>query len=134
MGKFFSGYLSTGWANLGLLILRVGTALLMFTHGWPKLTHYAALSRTFSDPLHVGSRISLLMVLFGELVCSLFLLIGLFTRLAVIVIILEMVVILALVFPHAGIGKQELVWLYLIIGCTILFCGPGRISVDGMIR
>ncbi len=134
MSRFFSGHLSTGWANFGLLILRVGTALLLFTHGWPKLIHYTSISRTFINPLHIGSGISLVLVLFSELVCSFLLLIGLFTRLAAVVIALEMVVILILVMPHAGIGKQELVWFDLMVCIALLFLGPGKLSVDGMIR
>ncbi len=35
--------------------------------------------------------------------------------------------------PHGGLKEGQTALLYLIGTLVILFCGPGRISVDGMI-
>jgi putative oxidoreductase len=132
LSRFFSVKLSQGPANVALLLLRLATGLLILTHGFPKLMHFNEMSAVFPDPLHVGSRISLMLTIFAELLCAVFIVIGLFTRLAVLPLIIEMAIILLVIHNHSSVNKQELDWHYLIAGLVILLCGPGRISVDGM--
>ncbi len=58
---------------------------------------------------------------------------GLFTRLAVIPILIAMTVALFKVHHGDIFGAGERAVIYLACSIAILFCGPGRISVDGMI-
>ena len=53
-----------------LLAARVVFGLLLMSHGIAKLQHFEALSATFPDPLGVGSRVSLVLAVFGEVVCA----------------------------------------------------------------
>lgn len=53
-----------------LLAARVVFGLLLMSHGIAKLQNFEALSATFPDPLGVGSRMSLVLAVFGEVVCA----------------------------------------------------------------
>jgi len=115
------------------LFLRLGLGILMITHGNDKLQHFAKFSHSFSDPFHFGSTISLVLVIFAEFFCSCFIILGLFTRLACIPLIITVSV--ALIYAHQGelFGDGEKVALYLTGYLALIFAGPGKISVDRLI-
>ena len=78
-------------ASIGLLLLRLGAcSFLIYGHGWGKLANYTARSETFSDPLGVGSPMSLGLAVFAEVFCSIAVMLGLLTRLAAIPLIITM--------------------------------------------
>ena len=132
MSKFFSTKYSNGAFNLGMLILRIATGLLLASHGYAKLVKFNSLKYKFMNFMHLGSTASLSLIIFAELVCGILLILGLFTRLACIPIIIGMGVVV-FIASHGQIfdsGERGLV--YLAATLTILLCGPGRISVDGM--
>ena len=81
----------------------------------------------------LGSSISLALVIFAEFFCSLFIILGLFTRLAVIPLMIVMGV--ALFKAHKGqfFGDGEMAAVYLAGYITLLLLGPGRVSVDSMV-
>ena len=82
--------------------------------------------------MNLGSTTSLSLIIFAELICGLLLMLGLFTRLACIPIIIGMSVVV-FVSSHGDIfGQGERGMMYLAATIAILFCGPGRISIDGM--
>jgi putative oxidoreductase len=117
-----------------MLLLRLCFGILIISqHGMPKLMKFAAIAPTFYDPMGIGGKWSLVMVLFAEVFCGMFIVLGLFTRLAVIPLIILMLV--AFFGRHNGIvGEGEASLLYLTAYLVLLFCGPGRVSVDGMIK
>jgi len=132
MSKFFSTKYSNGAFNLGMVILRIATGLLLASHGYAKLVKFNSLKYKFMNFMHLGSTASLSLIIFAELVCGILLILGLFTRLACIPIIIGMGVVV-FIASHGQIfdsGERGLV--YLAATLTILLCGPGRISVDGM--
>jgi putative oxidoreductase len=133
MKNLFSVHWSHGLVNLSLLVLRVGTGLMLLTHGLPKLMHFEDMSGHFADPLHVGPTVSLIIVLISEIICAFLLVIGLLSRPAAAVVFVEMCIILLFIHHHDPFARQELAWHYLISSFTLLCCGPGRISIDGMI-
>jgi len=133
MKNLFSVRWSHGLVNLSLLVLRVGTGLMLLTHGLPKLMHFEDMSGHFADPLHVGPTVSLIIVLISEIICAFLLVIGLLSRPAAAVVFVEMCIILLFIHHHDPFARQELAWHYLISSFTLLCCGPGRISIDGMI-
>src|SRR5258705_3055008 len=81
MRKLFSASFTNGAVHFSLLLLRVVFGALLITHGWPKLMNFASLSQKFADPLHVGRAASLGMTVFAEVFCSVFVILGLLTRL-----------------------------------------------------
>lgn len=133
MRNLFSVRWSNGMVNLSLLVLRVGTGLMLLTHGLPKLMQFSSMSAHFADPLHVGTTTSLILVLISEIICAFLLVIGLLSRPAALIIFIEMAIILLMIHHHDPFSRQELAWHYLLSSFVILSCGPGRISIDGMI-
>jgi putative oxidoreductase len=123
------------WAfTLGSLILRVGTGALMIPHGYGKLVHFPEKHNTFMNFLGLGPTLSLCLVIFAEFFCSMFLILGLFTRLSVIPLIITMSVALFQVNHGDFFGDGANSALFLIPFLFILLCGPGKLSVDGLIN
>ena len=119
--------------NLALLVLRVWFALPLLTlHGWSKLTGYAERSGRFADPFGLGSPVSLALVVFAEVFCSVLLVLGLCTRFAATVCGITMAT--AFVYAHGarltGQGNGELPLMFLGAFVTLLLAGGGRYSVD----
>jgi len=82
--------------------------------------------------MHLGSTASLSLIIFAELICGILLILGLFTRLACIPIIIGMAVVVFIASHGQIFDAGERGMVYLAATLTILLCGPGRISVDGM--
>jgi putative oxidoreductase len=125
------------WPDLSLLLLRVWFGgLLLLLHGWMKISMYGAMSQKFADPFGIGSPASLALSIFAEAVCSSLIVVGLFTRFAALVCIINMTTAFvtahgaALTGPHSG----ELPFLYLGVFIALLLAGPGRFSIDGSRR
>ena len=53
--------------SLLLLALRILFGILLMSHGVQKWANFAAMSESFPDPLGVGSQMSLILAIFGEL-------------------------------------------------------------------
>lgn len=132
MSRISSTKYSQGGVQFSLFILRVGLGILMLTHGWPKLMHFSDMAPQFFDPFHAGGHVALSLTIFAEVFCAFMLIIGLFTRAAVIPLIIEMVIVVLMV--HKGdLAHQELGIHFLIGFIVILILGPGRASVDRLI-
>lgn len=134
MRKLFSTRCSDGAFSFAMLVLRLGVGFLMLVnHGLDKLMHFAEKAPRFADPFGIGSTTSLSMVVFAEFFCSVFIILGLFTRLAAIPLILAMSI--ALFYAHKGqlFGEGEYAALYLTCYITLLFTGPGSASLDKFI-
>ena len=133
MKKLLSTKYSTGAFSTAMLILRLGLGILMMMHGYDKLVHFAKYQNEFMNFLGLGKTMSLALVVFAEFFCSLFIVLGLFTRLATIPLIIVASVIVFKVFHGNVFGDGEHGTLYLIGYTVLLLVGPGRVSVDSMI-
>lgn len=120
-------------ANLSLLLLRITIGVLMVPHGYMKLQNFAEFKGKFMDFMGLGPSISLSLTIGAELVCSILLIAGLFTRFAVIPLIVAMIV--AVFKAHNGevFGDGEHAFLYLATYVVILIAGAGKYSADGLI-
>jgi putative oxidoreductase len=83
--------------------------------------------------LGLGEKLSFFLTVFAEVGCSVLLLFGLATRLAVIPLIVTMVVAIFIIHAPDAFEKKELAWHYLIVYIFLLFSGAGRYSVDALI-
>ncbi len=133
MKRILSTKYSAGAFNLAMLILRLGVGILIASHGYSKLVHFNEMKHHFMNFIGLGSTITLTLVVFAEFFCSIFLILGLFTRLAVIPIIIVMTTALFKVHNGDLFAEGEKAAIYLAGALVILLCGPGKISVDGMI-
>ena len=131
MRKLLSIHYSAGAFNIALLLLRLSSGGLMMYHGYKKLLKFSSLKDKFYNFLGMGSTASLSMTIFAEFFCGLFILIGLFTRLTVIPLIVVMAVALFKIHHSDFFGEGEMAALYLTAYLIIMIVGPGKISVDG---
>ncbi len=133
MRKLLSTSYSDNAFNFALLVQRVVTGmLLLIGHGLPKISNFSEMSATFFDPLRVGHRGSLILVILAELFCSMFLVLGLFTRIAAFIIVFSLSVAVFIYHQGQPLKNVELGAIYLTSVFTIMIIGPGRVSVDGM--
>lgn len=125
---------STPWASdAGILILRLSCAL-MALHGWGKFSNFYDGISEWPDPLHVGTTVSKGLTVFAELFCTIFVVLGLFTRLALIPLIVCMLIIVFVIHAEDPLGEKEHGLLYLLMYFTLIFTGPGKYSLDRLIR
>lgn len=118
--------------DIALLLLRLtfGGAML-YGHGWGKLMRFFGDDPIkFADPFGIGVIPSLSLVTFAEVFCAILLMLGAFTRWAVIPLIIAMAV--ALLYAHLDdpFGRQEKALLYLMTFIALFLTGPGKYSVD----
>jgi len=116
--------------NLGLLILRVGFSIGLMTHGYGKFLRVINGNFKFSDPLGIGTSLSLTLASFGEFIAPVFIIIGWKTRLFSIFPTLTMLVAYTIVHDGDPFSRKEKSLMYLIAFIVIYFTGPGKYSVD----
>jgi len=133
MKKLFSAKYSAGAVSAAMLFLRLGVGILMMNHGYQKLTHFSELEPKFMNFMGIGSTISLALLVFAEFFCSIFLVLGLFTRLATIPLIIATCVMIFKAHNGDIFGDGQTAALFLTGYLVLLFVGPGKVSVDGMI-
>ena len=133
MKKLFSANYSAGAFNFAMLLLRFSFGIMMMMHGYDKLTHFSDYQAKFMNFMGIGTSASLALVVFAEFFCSLFLILGLFTRLAAIPLIIVTCVIVFKVNNGDVFGDGQTAALYLTGYLVLLFVGPGKVSVDNMI-
>jgi len=132
MRALYSSKYSAGAVNTALFILRVGLGILVMKHGYDKLSHFNDMQDKFINFLHMGSTVSLVLAIFAEFFCAILLILGLFTRLACVPLIIDLCVAFFIIHNADFFGKGEVDALYITGFVAILFAGPGRVSVDGM--
>ena len=122
--------------SLGLLVLRLGTGLTMaLMHGLPKVGRlFGAAPIKFADPFGLGAPVSLALASFSEFVCGVLIALGLYTRAATLPLAFTMLV--AMFHAHAGDpwGKREPAFMFLVPAIALFFAGPGRYSLDALLR
>ncbi|HET7897407.1 MAG TPA: DoxX family protein [Flavisolibacter sp.] len=137
MKKLFSTKTSDTSFTIATLLLRLGFGgLMLVNYGWHKLTHYAEMQRQVGDPLGLGPTVSLALVVFAEFFCSAFVILGLFTRLACIPLIIAMGVAFFKVHHmiySTGQHSGQTALIFFLAFLIILFTGPGKVSLDRLI-
>ncbi|ANG93834.1 DoxX family protein [Enterobacteriaceae bacterium 155047] len=113
--------------NAGLFFLRLtGCLLLLHVHGLPKVFHFSEELTRIEDPFGLGPWMSLLPAIFAEVICPIFILAGIFTRLACLPIVGVLLVAMVFVHPDWSIAEGQFGWLLLIIFTTLALTGPGE--------
>lgn len=120
--------------DISLHLSRLLFGMFFMMHGLTKINDFGQMALAFPDPLGVGSEISLILAILGEVFCSVLLIFGLLTRLALIPMIFTMCI--AFFVIHAGdpFSAKELSFIYLATFIIIWVSGAGKYSLDYMIR
>ena len=135
MKKIVSVHQNSNGTDLALLIARVGIALLMLTHGLPKLQMlFSGAPIQFPPMFGMSAEFSLAMAVFAEVFCSLLLLAGLGTRLAVVPLIITMAVAVFVIHVSDPFAKQEPALQYLLVYVVLLLAGSGKYSMDYLLQ
>lgn len=128
----FPQYCRGKLVSLLILILRLFFGVLFFIHGLDKLMNFNELSYTYPSVLGLGSYMTLMLSVFCEFCCSLFLISGFLVRIAVIPMIASMAV--AFFDVHdAMLPEGELALVYMLMFVFLYVTGPGMFSVDYLI-
>lgn len=117
--------------DLGLLILRISSSVMLLTHGIPKFQKLIAGGDIeFGDPIGIGAAPSLFLAVIGELVCPILIIIGFKTRFAAIPSAITMGVAAFIVHASDPFATKEKALLFLTCFVVIIFLGPGKFSID----
>ncbi len=128
----FPQYLRGKGVSLLILVVRIVFGVLFFTHGLDKMMNFTELVNVYPSVLGFGSYMTLMVTIFCEFCCSLFLIAGLLVRLMTVPMIVAMGV--AFFDIHDAILPEgELALIYLIVFLILFVTGPGRFSVDYLI-
>lgn len=131
MKNIFQTEIKAKYLNLVILLFRITVAVFMLTHGWPKLNKLLAGGEIqFGDPLGMGATPSLVLAVFAEFLCSVFIAFGFGTRLATLPLIITMSVAAFIVHGADPFGRKELALMYLLIYIFLFVVGSGKFSVD----
>ena len=121
--------------DIVIFVVRLFVGFAMISHGFPKLQQLIEGGEIqFFDFLGLGTKVSLALTVFAEFVCSIFIILGLFTRIATGFLIFTMIIAAFVVHGSDGFDKRELSLLYLSVYLMIVSFGAGRFSVDHMIE
>ena len=128
----FPKYLRGKGVSLLILLVRVVFGVLFFTHGLDKMMNFTELVNVYPSVLGFGSYMTLMVTIFCEFCCSLFLIAGLLVRLMTVPMIIAMGV--AFFDIHDAILPEgELALIYFIVFIVLFLTGPGRYSIDFLI-
>lgn len=128
---------STGYSftHMGRLFLRMFVGLMLSQFGIRQLMGIPEIEGMITIPL-VAAGLSTWLVIVVEIICSFFIMIGLFTRVAILPPLALMIVSCCRICIETGLGSllsaQLLAAPFLFMGIFmfLLLVGPGKISVD----
>ena len=141
MSKLFSFSANPINKDFGLLCIRLIIGLLMAFHGYEKFIHFNEMAASDFWAKNVSflgmtGGTPLALTIFAELFCSIFLILGLFSRFSLLVLAFCMGYIFLVIFPGSIVEKGENgyafndAFTYFIIYIGLLFTGVGKYSFD----
>jgi putative oxidoreductase len=132
-------------SDLGLLLIRLIIGFLMAFVGYEKFSHFdemAASDFWANNVNFLGMKgaVPLALTIFAELFCSVFLILGLFTRFSLAVLAFCMGYIFLVIFPGSLLENGENgfkfndAFVYFVVYLGLLFTGPGKYSIDSLFK
>lgn len=131
MRNFNSSKVNDTVLNGLILVIRLFVGISMLTHGLPKLDKLIANDKIeFMNFLGLGSAISLVLVVFAEFLCSVFIMLGFLTRFATIPLMVTMLIAFFVIHGSDPYATKELSMVYFFFYLTIFVLGSGKFSLD----
>lgn len=119
--------------DMATLLLRLTFGGLFIRYGYMKLISFDEMLAVFGDPIGLGTRLSLILVIFAEFFCAILVTLGIVTRLSVIPIFITMMVAFFIAHAGAPFDERVLALIFLMLSIVIFILGSGRFSVDGYV-
>lgn len=118
-----------------ILIARLilGGSMLAF-HGYRKLLALFDSPIEFLDPLGLGSTISLMLVVFAEVICSILIILGLWTRYAAVPLIFTMLVAAFIASAGEPYSHIEKAIIFATGYFLLIATGSGKFSIDNLLK
>ena len=120
--------------SLVLLLARIIFGFLFLSHGIAKWNIYFDSGEIFPDPIGLGATLSMWLVLFAEIICSLGFMIGALYRLCLIPMIFTMCIAFFVIHTNDTLAVKEPSLMYLTIFVLLYITGPGRYSIDAILK
>lgn len=126
-----------GTDDLGKLVLRLTLGILLLFHGVKKITGGIGFVHTMVVAHGLPPQVAYL-VYIGEVVAPVLLILGFYSRIGGLIVVINMLFALFLVHMHqlgslapTGGWALELQAFYLVSGLCVLLLGAGRFSISG---
>ena len=130
------------FTNMARLFMRLFTGVMFMQFGIRQIAQFNELALSFPSVFGMGAEVSLLVMILIEIICSTLIILGLFTRFAIIppmvsMVIAECVLIQELmVQTNVTFQSSQIIFLPIMFIGIFLFmmlAGPGKISLDYII-
>ncbi len=116
--------------DLATLIIRLLFGGLFAYYGLSKIQQYDAIAPNFPDLIGIGGKLSFILVIIAEFGGGILIVLGLFTRLAVIPILITMIVAYFLAHANDPFTAKQIAFVYMILCPAIFLLGGGKYSLD----
>lgn len=116
--------------DLATLFLRLIFGGMFIRYGYMKLVGFNEILPHFGDIIGIGSKLSLILVVFAEFFCGIFVTVGFFTRVTVIPIFITMVVAYFVAHAADPFDTKAIAFLFLLLSIVVFILGSGKYSLD----
>jgi putative oxidoreductase len=113
----------------GPLPIRILAGIAFMVYGFPKLSNIAATQHLFSHVVGLPAAMALPIGLL-EVIGGIALLIGILTRIAAGLFIIEMIGATIIISREGFVGGYELALLLLSVSVSLILTGPGKVSIE----
>ena len=119
--------------DLGTLLLRLIFGGMFIYFGYQKLANYNTMLGMMGDPIGIGSKPSLILIIFGEFFCGIFIALGFLTRIFVIPTFITMIVAYFVAHANDPFQVKQSAFVYMLLCLPVVVLGSGRFSVDRLL-
>lgn len=119
--------------DLASLILRLIFGGLFIYYGYMKIDMFNQYASMFPNYLGIGNKPTYILVTCCEFLGGILLVLGLFTRLAIIPIFIIMIVAFLVAHKNDPFNAKQLVFVYIFLCAVIFLLGSGRFSTDNLL-
>lgn len=119
--------------DIAALLLRLIFGGLFVYYGYTKLMSFNQILPIFKDVIGIGSRTSLVLVIFAEFFCGMLVMVGFLTRITVIPIFITMAVAFFIAHANDPFQMKNLSFVYLLLSVVVFVLGSGKFSIDKLI-
>jgi putative oxidoreductase len=122
--------------DLALLVLRVWMGIGLFVnHGIEKFTNFDQMQQHFPNPVGIGPTASLIFALVSDAICSILIMLGVATRLAALIVVINLFAAFGLLFKFSfSKPSGEMAYVYLGAFIVVLLAGAGKYSIDNRLK